>query len=111
MASTPDNTIPAGGSETGATFGAALLFFNPGKGPPLSCRGGESHASMPGSYGAGAETRGNAKSVPPAPPGRRWRRYALDLFRMTCLSPVRHAVWKAVSSTHGAAGMARQPGE
>ena len=27
MANTPDNTIPAGGSETGAVFGAALLFF------------------------------------------------------------------------------------
>lgn len=27
MASRPDNTIPAGGSETGATFGAALLFL------------------------------------------------------------------------------------
>lgn len=77
MANTPDNTIPAGGSETGAVFGAALLFFNPGKGPPLSCRGGKSHASMPGSYGAGAETRGNGKNVPPAPQaeaggGTRW---------------------------------------
>lgn len=77
MASTPDNTIPAGGSETGAIFGAALLFFNPGKGPPLSCRGGKSHVSMPGSYGAGAKTRGNGKSVPPAPQaegggGTRW---------------------------------------
>ena len=42
-------------------------FFNPGKGPPLSCRGGKSHASMPGSYGASAETRGNGKNVPPLP--------------------------------------------
>lgn len=47
MASRPDNTIPAGGSETGATFGAALLFFKPRKGPPLSCQGGKSHVSMP----------------------------------------------------------------
>ncbi len=44
-------------------------------------------------------------------PGRSWGRYALDLFKMTCLCPVRHAVMKTVSSTLGAAGMARQPGE
>lgn len=32
-------------------------------------------------------------------PGRSWRRYALDLCRMICLNPVRHAVRKTVSST------------
>lgn len=45
MASRPDNTIPAGGSETGATFGAALLFFNPGKGP--LCHAGAGKAMRP----------------------------------------------------------------
>ena len=33
----------------------------------MACRGGKSHASMPGSYGAGAETRRNGKNVPPLP--------------------------------------------
>lgn len=68
MASRPDNTIPAGGSETGAIFGAAPLFFyQDTRGPPLPCRGGKSHTSIPWSYGAGAETRANGKNVPPLP--------------------------------------------
>lgn len=89
---------PCRGSETGATFGAALLFLIRERG--RLCHAGAGKAMRPcRGVMALAQRPGETARTCHRSPGRSWRRYALDLFKMTYLCPVRHAVMKTVSST------------
>lgn len=110
MANTPDNTIPAGGVRQGRPSGPPFCFLIRERGP-FGMPGREKPCVHAGELWCWRRDQGKRQERATRSPGRSWRRYALDLCRMICLNPVRHAVRKTVSSTLGAAGMARQLGE